>query len=68
MLFPSHHPSSNLLRFLGQELPFTLVSSWADTWVYVQKSCNMDGYSVNEGGLVRNKAVQADFDIVGGTF
>ena len=28
----------------------------------------MCDYSVNEGGLVRNKSVQANSDIVGGTF
>lgn len=28
MLFLSHHSSSNLLRFLGHELPFTLFIHW----------------------------------------
>lgn len=47
---------------------FYTVSSLADIWVYRHKSCSMCGYSVNEGGLVRNKSVQANFDIVGVTF
>lgn len=47
----------------GTRIAFCSFSSLANIQPYILKSCKMCDYSVNKGDLVKNKSIQANFDV-----